>query len=51
MQLHQLFTQRARQGERAVDNLQTDLALVVRLRYSKHLLLLAVQIIFEDSLS
>ena len=51
MQLHQLFSQRTRQGERAVDNLQTYLALVVRLRYSKHLLLLAVQIIFEDSLS
>ena len=51
MQLHQLFTQRARQGERAVNNLQTYLALVIRLRYSKHLLLLAVQIIFEDSLS
>ena len=50
MQLHQLLTQRARQGERAVDNLQTYLALVIRLRASKHLLLV-VQIIFEDSLS
>ena len=50
MQLHQLFTQRSGQGESAVDDLQTYLTRVIRLCGSKRLLL-AVQIIFQDSLS